>query len=100
MEHLYNTLEELEEEIKSKAPDLDDVYYFKDPSYVTAIIGFDSLTNAVIYDFNLMCEYLVTIGEFDDLNEAADYIDWNLSFGFNAGENAILPIIRVDNVGL
>ena len=38
---------------------LDDAVVFENPSYETAIVGYDVHSNRIIYDYELMIDYLV-----------------------------------------
>ena len=55
---------------------LEDSIVFENPSYDTAIIGYDDATSRIIYDYELMAEYLM---ENDGMTyeEAVEFIDYN-----------------------
>ena len=55
---------------------LEDSIIFENPSYETAIIGYDVISNRIIYDYDKMIEYLV---EHDNMtpDDAMDFISYN-----------------------
>lgn len=53
----------------------DDVIFFTDFGYDSALIGVD-VNNRAVYDYQKMIEWLVINEEFTD-EEAADWIDYN-----------------------
>lgn len=56
----------------------DNVIVFSNPSYTDALIGLTDMNQAV-YDYDLMVEWLIK-HENMDLEDAADFIDYNSSF--------------------
>lgn len=56
----------------------DNVIVFSNPSYIDALIGLTDMNQAV-YDYDLMVEWLIK-HENMDLEDAADFIDYNSSF--------------------
>ena len=80
---MIKTLDELRELINNEASNPDDVLFFTEPAYLSAIIGFDYLSGAVIYDFEKMCESLMQEDPetWPEYNDAADFICYNMSFG-------------------
>ena len=91
---MIKTIDELEDLIQNTANDPDNVIYFSDPSYLSAIIGIDYHTGAVIYDFDKMCQSLMDEDpeSWPTYDEAADFICYNLSYG-TQGIEGIPPII-------
>lgn len=55
---------------------LEESIVFENPSYDSAIIGYDEATSRIIYDYELMAEYLM---EHDGMSyeEAIEFIDYN-----------------------
>ena len=91
---MIKTVEELVELINNTANNPDDVIYFSDPAYLSAIIGFDYNTGAVIYDFDKMCQSLMEEypESWSSYDEAADFICYNMSYG-TQGIEGIAPIV-------
>lgn len=56
--------------------DCEESTVFENPSFESAFIGL-SENNQVIYDYDLMIEYLIKDGEMD-LEEASDYISYSI----------------------
>lgn len=56
--------------------ELEDSIIFENPSYETAIIGYDISSNRLVYDYNKMIDYLV---EHDNMtpDDAIDFISYN-----------------------
>lgn len=55
---------------------LENSIIFENPSYETAIIGYDVISNRIIYDYDKMIDYLV---EHDNMtpDDAMDFISYN-----------------------
>ena len=69
--------------------DLEEIAYFVSPSYDTAFVGV-SVDGRVIYDFELMAEYLMKEEDMD-YEEAVDFIHYNTIRSLPYIENS--PII-------
>lgn len=55
--------------------DYDDIVYFTDFNYESAIIGID-IYNRVVYDYHKMIKWLVENEEFSE-EEAVDWVEYN-----------------------
>lgn len=55
---------------------LDDAVVFENPSYETAIVGYDVHSNRIIYDYELMIDFLVENERMNE-DEAVEFIDYN-----------------------
>lgn len=69
---------------------LDDAIVFENPSYETAIVGYDIHTNRIIYDYGRMIDYLVENEQMNE-DEAVEFIDYNTIRSLDYIENP--PII-------
>lgn len=69
---------------------LDDAVVFENPSYETAIVGYDVHSNRIIYDYELMIDYLVENEQMNE-DEAVEFIDYNTIRSLDYIENH--PII-------
>lgn len=74
---------------------LDNAVVFENPSYETAIVGYDIHSKRIIYDYNLMIYYL-EVNEQMTEEEAAEFIDFNTIRSLDYIENA--PIILYEIV--
>lgn len=74
---------------------LDNAVVFENPSYETAIVGYDIHSKKIIYDYNLMIYYLVVNEQMTE-EEAAEFIDFNTIRSLDYIENA--PIILYEIV--
>lgn len=74
---------------------LDNAVVFENPSYETAIVGYDIHSKRIIYDYNLMIYYLVVNEQMTE-EEAAEFIDFNTIRSLDYIENA--PIILYEIV--
>lgn len=85
------------EEVKKLLSDwnLDNAVVFENPSYDTAIVGYDIHSKRIIYDYNLMIYYLEVNEEMTE-EEAAEFIDFNTIRSLDYIENA--PIILYEIV--
>lgn len=85
------TLQDVERWLEEK--EIEGSIYFTEPCYAEAIMGTDYNTNAIIYDYDKMAESLMEHypNDYNDISEAYDFIDYNLSFGFQ--EDGVAPII-------
>lgn len=64
--------------------------------YDTAIIGYDAVSRRIIYDFELMVEYLMVVDKMD-YDEAVDFIEYNTVRSFPyAGPNAPIILNKID----
>lgn len=87
----------MKEETKKLLSDwnLDNAVVFENPSYETAIVGYDIHSKRIIYDYNLMIYYLVVNEQMTE-EEAAEFIDFNTIRSLDYIENA--PIILYEIV--
>lgn len=69
---------------------LDEAVAFENPSYETAIVGYDIHTNRIIYDYVRMIDYLVENEQMNE-DEAVEFIDFNTIRSLDYIENP--PII-------
>lgn len=69
---------------------LDESIAFENPSYETAIVGYDIYTNRIIYDYGRMIDYLVENEQMNE-DEAVEFIDYNTIRSLDYIENP--PII-------
>ena len=75
---------------------LEDSVVFENPSYDSAIIGYDANNNRIIYDFNLMVEYLMTEDNME-YDEAIEFIEYNTLRAIPyAGVNAPIVLMTLD----
>lgn len=74
----------------------EDSVVFRNPDYDEAIIGVDT-TGRVIYDFDLMVEYLMTHDNMDEM-EAIEFIDYNI-IGFSPPAGVDGPIVMYNLLG-
>ena len=56
--------------------EIENVTYFTEPSYVTAIIGMTHDGNHIVYDYRKMVDYLVETDGME-VTEAYEFIDYN-----------------------
>ncbi len=73
---------------------LDEAVVFENPSYETAIVGYDVHSNRIIYDYELMIDYLV---ENEQMNEdkAVEFIDYNTIRSLDYIENHPIILNRI-----
>lgn len=69
---------------------LEESIVFENPSYETAIVGYDVHTNRIIYDYERMIDYLVENEQMNE-DEAVEFIDFNTVRSLDYIENP--PII-------
>lgn len=55
---------------------LEDSIVFENPSYDSAIIGYDAVSQRIIYDFDLMVEHLMNEDKMER-DEAIEFIEYN-----------------------
>lgn len=55
---------------------LDESIVFENPNYDSAIIGYDEITQRVVYDYDKMVDYLITEDGME-YDEAVEFIDYN-----------------------
>lgn len=55
---------------------LEDSIVFENPSYDSAIIGYDAVSYRIIYDFDLMVEHLMNEDKMER-DEAIEFIEYN-----------------------
>lgn len=67
---------------------------FDNPSYETAIVGYDIHTNRIIYDYQLMIDYLIENGQMSE-EEAVEFIDFNTIRSLDYIENAPIILNRI-----
>lgn len=73
----------------------EDVICFKDYDYRTAIIGVTT-DNRLVYDFNMMIDYLMEEDDFT-YDEAAEWIDYNAVRSLPyVGEDAPIIVYPID----
>jgi hypothetical protein len=53
-----------------------DSIVFENPNYDSAIIGYDMVSNRIIYDYELMIKHLME-NDGMEYDEAAEFIDYN-----------------------
>ena len=53
-----------------------DSIVFENPNYDSAIIGYDMVSNRIIYDYELMIQHLME-NDGMEYDEAAEFIDYN-----------------------
>lgn len=74
----------------------EDSIVFENPSYDSAIIGYDANNNRIIYDFNLMVEYLMDKDNME-YDEGVEFIEYNTLRAIPyAGENAPIVLMTLD----
>ena len=73
---------------------LDDAVVFENPSYETAIVGYDVHTNRIIYDYELMIDYLVENEQMNE-DEAVEFIDYNTIRSLDYIENHPIILNRI-----
>lgn len=73
---------------------LDEMIVFDNPSYETAIVGYDIHTNRIIYDYQLMIDYLIENGQMSE-EEAVEFIDFNTIRSLDYIENAPIILNRI-----
>lgn len=67
---------------------------FDNPSYETAIVGYDIHTNRIIYDYQLMINYLIENEQMSE-EEAVEFIDFNTIRSLDYIENAPIILNRI-----
>lgn len=73
---------------------LDDAVVFENPSYETAIVGYDVHSNRIIYDYELMIDYLVENEQMNE-DEAVEFIDYNTIRSLDYIENHPIILNRI-----
>lgn len=73
---------------------LDDAVVFDNPSYETAIVGYDVHSNRIIYDYELMIDYLVENEQMNE-DEAVELIDYNTIRSLDYIENHPIILNRI-----
>ena len=73
---------------------LDDAVVFENPSYETAIVGYDVHSNRIIYDYELMIDYLVENEQMNE-DEAVEFIDYNTIRSLDYIENQPIILNRI-----
>lgn len=73
---------------------LDDAVVFENPSYETAIVGYDVHSNRIIYDYERMIDYLVENEQMNE-DEAAEFIDYNTIRSLDYIENHPIILNRI-----
>ena len=74
----------------------EDSIVFENPSYDSAIVGYDANNNRIIYDFNLMVEYLMDKDNME-YDEAVEFIEYNTLRAIPyASENAPIVLMTLD----
>lgn len=73
---------------------LDDAVVFENPSYETAIVGYDVHSNRIIYDYELMIDYLVENEQMNE-DEAVEFIDFNTIRSLDYIENPPIILNRI-----
>lgn len=73
---------------------LDDAIVFENPSYETAIVGYDVHSNRIIYDYELMIDYLVENEQMNE-DEAVEFIDYNTIRSLDYIENHPIILNRI-----
>ena len=75
---------------------LDESIVFENPSYDSAIIGYDEITQKVVYDYEKMVECLVKEDGME-CDEAMEFIDYNTIRACPyMGENAPIILKKID----
>jgi hypothetical protein len=75
---------------------LDESIVFENPSYDSAIIGYDEITQRVVYDYEKMVECLVKEDGME-YDEAMEFIDYNTIRACPyMGENAPIILKKID----
>lgn len=67
---------------------------FDNPSYETAIVGYDIHTNRIIYDYERMIDYLIENEQMCE-EEAVEFIDFNTIRSLDYIENAPIILNRI-----
>lgn len=73
---------------------LDDAVIFENPSYETAIVGYDVHSNRIIYDYELMIDYLVENEQMNE-DESVEFIDYNTIRSLDYIENHPIILNRI-----
>lgn len=73
---------------------LDEAVVFENPSYETAIVGYDVHSNRIIYDYELMIDYLVENEQMNE-DEAVEFIDYNTIRSLDYVENHPIILNRI-----
>lgn len=73
---------------------LDEAIVFDNPSYETVIVGYDIHTNRIIYDYQLMIDYLIENEQMSE-EEAVEFIDFNTIRSLDYIENAPIILNRI-----
>ena len=73
---------------------LDEAVVFENPSYETAIVGYDVHSNRIIYDYELMIDYLVENEQMNE-DEAVEFIDYNTIRSLDYIENQPIILNRI-----
>lgn len=73
---------------------LDEAIVFENPSYETAIVGYDVHSNRIIYDYELMIDYLVENEQMNE-DEAVEFIDYNTIRSLDYIENHPIILNRI-----
>ena len=75
---------------------LEDSIVFENPDYDSAIIGYDAVSNRIIYDFDLMVEHLMNTDGME-YDEAVEFIEYNtIRATPYAGEMAPIILNKID----
>lgn len=72
---------------------LEDAIVFEEPDYDSAIIGYDAISNRVVYDYEKMIEHLMDSSDMT-YEEAVEFIDYNASY---AVPNHPIILVRIDD---
>lgn len=73
---------------------LDDAVVFENPSYETAIVGYDVHSSRIIYDYERMIDYLVENEQMNE-DEAVEFIDYNTIRSLDYIENHPIILNRI-----
>jgi hypothetical protein len=73
---------------------LDEAVVFENPSYETAIVGYDVHSGRIIYDYELMIDYLVENEQMNE-DEAVEFIDYNTIRSLDYVENHPIILNRI-----
>ena len=73
---------------------LEESIVFENPSYETAIVGYDIHTNRIIYDYGRMVDYLVENEQMNE-DEAVEFIDYNTIRSLDYIENPPIILNRI-----
>lgn len=73
---------------------LDEAVIFENPSYETAIVGYDVHSSRIIYDYELMIDYLVENEQMNE-DEAVEFIDYNTIRSLDYIENHPIILNRI-----